>query len=245
MTEKVKNSPNNNSRRTLGVHLTSTDIFLEYIFPEIKKELSKYIWVDLYCGEGNLILPILQFVSEDKRNDFFSNHIILYDIQPKMVEKCIQKAISLGISEEIATKKIKIRDNLDSYPIELLRKHLPIYHITNPPYLYLGYIRKHKDTECHLKYFENQNEGYQDLYQIAMINDLRNNIGNLIYIIPSNFLFGAAVSNKFRLDFLKYYEISKMYIFETQIYYLKEIANLFKNNVVWLNPETIKPEWVP
>jgi uncharacterized protein with von Willebrand factor type A (vWA) domain len=29
------------------------------------------------------------------------------------------------------------------------------------------------------------------------------------------------------------------------IYYLKEIANHFKNNVVWLNPEIIKPEWVP
>ena len=29
------------------------------------------------------------------------------------------------------------------------------------------------------------------------------------------------------------------------IYYIKEIANHFKNNVVWLNPELIKPEWVP
>ena len=29
------------------------------------------------------------------------------------------------------------------------------------------------------------------------------------------------------------------------IYYIKEIANHFKNNVVWLNPEIIKPEWVP
>ncbi len=29
------------------------------------------------------------------------------------------------------------------------------------------------------------------------------------------------------------------------IYYIKEIANHFKNNVIWLNPELIKPEWVP
>jgi len=29
------------------------------------------------------------------------------------------------------------------------------------------------------------------------------------------------------------------------IYYIREIANHFKNNVVWLNPEIIKPEWVP
>ena len=29
------------------------------------------------------------------------------------------------------------------------------------------------------------------------------------------------------------------------IYYIKEIANHFKNNVVWLNPELIRMEWVP
>ncbi|MHA1253091.1 MAG: N-6 DNA methylase, partial [Candidatus Helarchaeota archaeon] len=64
----------------------------------------------------------------------------------------------------------------------------------------------------------NENKGYQDLYQIAMINDLRNNIKNLIYIIPTNFLFGAAVSNKFRMDFLKYYQILKALIFEVKVF---------------------------
>ncbi len=29
------------------------------------------------------------------------------------------------------------------------------------------------------------------------------------------------------------------------IYYIKEVANHFKNNVVWLNPELIRPEWAP
>ncbi len=29
------------------------------------------------------------------------------------------------------------------------------------------------------------------------------------------------------------------------IYYIKELANHFKNNVVWLNPELIRPEWAP
>ncbi|MFX1328429.1 MAG: VWA domain-containing protein [Promethearchaeota archaeon] len=29
------------------------------------------------------------------------------------------------------------------------------------------------------------------------------------------------------------------------IYYIKEIANHFKNNIVWLNPELIRPEWAP
>jgi uncharacterized protein with von Willebrand factor type A (vWA) domain len=29
------------------------------------------------------------------------------------------------------------------------------------------------------------------------------------------------------------------------IYYIREAANHFKNNVVWLNPELIRLEWVP
>ena len=29
------------------------------------------------------------------------------------------------------------------------------------------------------------------------------------------------------------------------IYYIKELANHFKNNVIWLNPEIIRLEWVP
>ncbi|KKM97560.1 hypothetical protein LCGC14_1166830 [marine sediment metagenome] len=29
------------------------------------------------------------------------------------------------------------------------------------------------------------------------------------------------------------------------IYYIKELANHFKNNVVWLNPELMRPDWAP
>ena len=29
------------------------------------------------------------------------------------------------------------------------------------------------------------------------------------------------------------------------IFYIKELANHFKNNIVWLNPELIRPEWAP
>ena len=29
------------------------------------------------------------------------------------------------------------------------------------------------------------------------------------------------------------------------VYYIREIANHFKNNVVWLNPEIIRLEWTP
>lgn len=216
--QKDKYLDKNNHRRALGVHLTSSDIFLNYIFPTIENELCDYLWVDLFAGEGNLIFPLLDSIKEESRINFFKEHIFLSDIQEDMVIKCIKKAQKYGIPSEIARKNIIKRDNLQSYPPFLENKRFPIFHITNPPYLYLGYIRKHPETKKHLLYFERENEGYQDLYQIAMINDLRNEVNNLVYIIPSNFLFGSSVSNKFRSDFLYYYKINKMYIFETKIF---------------------------
>ncbi|MHA2127763.1 MAG: N-6 DNA methylase [Promethearchaeota archaeon] len=218
MGNKKRSFEENLHRRSYGIHLTSSDIFLNYIFPEIRSILWNYRWVDLYAGEGNLILPILNSIPLEERTAFFKDHIYLSDVQKDMIEKCILKAKTFGILDEVARNNIKLRNNLESFPAFLKNKHLPIFHITNPPYLYLGYIRKHKETQKYLKYFENINNGYQDLYQIAMINDLRNGIENLIYIIPSNFLYGASVSNKFRLDFLKYYDIQKMIIFETKIF---------------------------
>ena len=205
-------------RRQYGIHLTSKDLFEEFIFPHIKDKLNQYLWVDLFAGEGNLILPILEEFNQDQRMSFFKDHIFLFDIHQEMVQKCIDKAVSYGIPESVAQNNIIIRDNLNSFPESLKRKKFPIYHITNPPYLYLGYITKHDDTKEYLKYFQEKNEGYQDLYQIAMMNDLRNEIQTIIYIIPSNFLFGSSVSNKFRMAFLKEYQIMKMIIFETQVF---------------------------
>jgi len=208
----------NKHRRSLGVHLTSKDIFLKYIFPEIKEKLWEHSWIDLYAGEGNLILPIIDSISIENRIKFFIEHIFLFDIQPEMVRECIKNAEKYGIPSKIAKMNIQSRNNLETSPLFLNNVQFPLFHITNPPYLYLGYIRKHRETQKYLEFFKGNNEGYQDLYQIAMINDLRNGLDNLIYIIPSNFLYGASVSNKFRTDFLKYYKITKMTIFETKIF---------------------------
>ncbi|MBD3255625.1 MAG: N-6 DNA methylase [Candidatus Lokiarchaeota archaeon] len=206
------------NRRHYGAHLTSKSIFYQFIEPNIQNKLYNYLWTDMYCGQGNLILPILENIPKSDRNEFFRKHIYLFDIQPEMVAQTIKNAINLGISVDIAKENIIIRDNLLSFPEFLKSKKFPLYHITNPPYLYLGYIRKHKKTQKYLRLFENENDGYQDLYQIAMMKDLRNRIKNLIYIIPTNFLYGASVSNKFRNDFLKHYEIQKMIIYESQIF---------------------------
>jgi len=212
----IDNNLDEQKRREFGAHPTSIDIFKKFIIPDIKNVLHKYIWVDLFAGGGNLILPILEIIPENKRVDFFKEHIFLFDIQKEMVEKSIENAKKYGIPIKIAKKNIQQRDTLQNYPKFLKNLNFPIYHITNPPYLYLGYIAK--NSERNLKYFLGLNEGYQDLYQIALINDLRNGLEKLIYIIPTNFLFGFSVSNKVRKDFLQFYNIKKGVIFERKIF---------------------------
>jgi len=207
-------------RRKFGQHFTSPEIFESYILPEIKEHLNNYIWVDLFAGSGNLILPILKTIQKKHRIDFFKEHIYLFDVQEQCIEETINHAVSLGIPRDIAEKNIILNDSLKSYPKILSKSNLkfPIFHITNPPYLYLGYIVKSKETQKYISLFQGDNKGYQDLYQLALMNDLRNNVKDMIYIIPSNFLFGNSVSNKIRDDLLKYYRIKKMYIIEKKIF---------------------------
>jgi len=208
----------NKKRRIYGEHLTPIQIFEEFILLEIKDCLYKYIWVDLFAGEGNLILPILNLIPKDQRIEFFKKHIFLFDIQKELVEKAILNAVKYGIPSEVAQKNICQRDTIKDYPVFLFNLGLPIYHITNPPYLYIGYIVKHTEVKNYLDYFEGKNAGYQDLYQVCLVNDLRHGIKNMIYIIPSNFLFGFSVSNKIRNDFFYYYNIKKAIIFEKEIF---------------------------
>ena len=205
-------------RRKFGQHFTSADIFEQFILPKIRDRLSEYIFVDLFAGKGNLILPLLKCVVPQNRLNFFQQQIFLFDVQPECVEKCIENAEGYGIPREIAVQNITQRDTLRDYPEFLLHLDRPILHITNPPYLYLGYIVKTAETQKYLDLFTYDNAGYQDLYQIALINDLRHGLEQLIYIIPSNFLYGNSVSNKIRDDFLPWYRIDQAHIFEKKIF---------------------------
>ena len=71
--------------RSLGEHLTPSGVFTEFILPKIEGRIYEYIWIDLFAGEGNLILPILERIPIAERAEFFSRHIYLFDIQEKMV----------------------------------------------------------------------------------------------------------------------------------------------------------------
>jgi hypothetical protein len=202
-------------QRLFGQHYTPENIFNEFILPEIKDKLYDYKFVDMFGGEGNLILPILNHIPEDKRIEYFKNHLFLFDIQQDVVKKTVEKAQSYGIPREIALENIRCLDALKNYP-EFLLQGLPVYHITNPPYLHIGYIRK--QAQRHLEYFQGENKGYQDLYQIALINDLRHKIEKMIYIIPTNFIFSSSGANKIRDVFFREYKVNKAVLFEKKIF---------------------------
>lgn len=204
--------------KIFGTYETPMEIFEKFILPEIRQFIWKYLWVDMFCGSGTLVLPILRLISKDERIKFFEDHIFCFDILPEMVKLAIKRAKLYGIPEKIARKNIKVRDSLKNYPVEIFDSNHSVFHVTNPPYLYLGYIRKHKETIFWLEYFKDQNKGYQDLYQLALVNDLRHKVRNMIYIIPTNFLYGFSVSNKIRKEFLRYYQIEKVIVFEKKIF---------------------------
>lgn len=202
--------------RLFWEYLTNKDIFIKYILPEIKQDLFNYTFVDYYAGEWNLILPILDLIDRNKRIEYFKKHIFLFEVQKNLVNKAIENAYNYWIPREIAKQNIKQNDSLKKYP--KINTNLPIFHITNPPYLYIWHIKKHKETSHYLDYFKNDFSWLQDLYQIAMFQDIKNNITKNIYIIPSNFLFSASWTNKVRIWYLENYSIKKAIIFEKKIF---------------------------
>lgn len=205
-----------NHNRLFWQYLTNKDIFIKYILPEIKKDLFNYSFVDYYAWEWNLILPILDLIDRNKRIEYFKKHIFLFDIQDDLVNKAIENAWNYWIPKEIAKKNIKQNDSFKNYP--KINSNLPIFHITNPPYLYIWYIKKHKETAHYLDYFKNDFSWLQDLYQLAIFQDMINNISKNIYIIPTNFLFSASWTNKVRVWYLENYVIKKAIIFEEKIF---------------------------
>jgi len=97
----------NTKRRTYGEHFTPIQVFKEFILPEIKNHIYQYIWVDLFAGEGNLILPILELIPKSKRVEFFEKQIFLFDIQKELIEKAINNATKYDIPIELAQKNSK------------------------------------------------------------------------------------------------------------------------------------------
>jgi len=220
----AKNKPQNSTmdeltRKIYGAYETPTWIFSKIILPHIKDVLWDYLWVDLYCGSGNLILPMLELIPESDRVVFFEEHVFLCDILPEMVQRARYRASNYGIPPDLASKRIVVRNTFEQYPIDIFKKsNTKIFHITNPPYLYIGYIVKNKQARFWLRYFAGLFRGLQDLYQLALAYDVVYDIDNLIYIIPTNFLYGSSGANKIRCLVFEKYLLKKVYIFEKQIF---------------------------
>jgi hypothetical protein len=206
------------SQRDFGAFLTPEGIFERFISPRLEGRGEDFLWVDMYAGQGNLVLPLLDRVPESERDAFFSDHILLFDIQPQMVRDCRRRAVERGVDPALARKNIQRADSLSSTPAEVLRSPLPVWHITNPPYIYAGHIMKGGELGGLEAYLRGPNEGYQDLYQVALMNDLRAGVERMTYILPTNFLFGESCSNKVREDFLPHYEVEWAWIFEAPIF---------------------------
>lgn len=204
--------------KIFGEYITPSFVFDNYILPDILPIIKQYRWVDLFAGDGNLILPILKYVPTNERIDFFAEHIFLFDIQHEKVETCINKAVEFGIPEKLARLNIRIQNTLRQYPEDILETSLKVYHVTNPPYLYRGYIAKNQEIKKYLLYFDKENDICQDLYQVALMNDLRHGIEKMIYIVPTNFIFADSSSKQVRFVILNHYFIKKAFIFEKQMF---------------------------
>lgn len=109
-------------RRLYGAHLTPSQIVRQYILPHVRGRLWKHLWVDLFCGEGSLIFPLVEAIEPSKRTEFFANHVLMFDVQRAQVERVVQRALDLGVSRDVATKRVVVRDTLKDYPSEIRRE---------------------------------------------------------------------------------------------------------------------------
>ena len=206
------------NKKKYGLFLTPVEVFNNYIYKNIKDKINDYVFVDFFCGNGNLVLQILNHIQLEKRNEYFKNHIFLFDIIQNQVEIAIKNAVNLGIDEAIARQNIKVRDTIKNYPKELVERFGDkLFHITNPPYGNVHFIGRSEYKE-NMKYFNGRYKNFQDLYQLALINDFDNGLKNMIYIIPTNFINGDASSNKIRSEFFTKYIIKSTISFEKQIF---------------------------
>ena len=201
-----------------GVFPTPIEIFENYIFGLIKDKINDFVFMDLFCGSGNLVLPILGHIDSDKRIDYFKDHIFMFDVLQEQVDKSIENAKKYGIPENIARENIKVRDTIANYPIELTDKYGDkIFHITNPPYLSTHVIGR-SSFKSDISKFEGEYSSFSDFYQIALYNDMKYKVKNMIYIIPLNFIFSTISAKNIRNLIFENYDVNNAIFFEKKIF---------------------------
>ncbi|MDW8359221.1 MAG: N-6 DNA methylase [Candidatus Caldarchaeum sp.] len=203
-------------KKKRGSFYTPDEVFERYILPRVRDVLWSFTWVDLYCGRGDLVAPLVRAVDVDERNEFFSEHVRCFDIDEQALSTFAARLVELGVNKQLVERNLKQADTLLKFPD--FDHSYPIYHITNPPYLYRGYMPKTEKTRELLKYFEGEREPLQDLYQVALFNDLKKGVERMVYIIPTNFLYGDANANHIRQVMFKHYNLTGLYILEKRVF---------------------------
>lgn len=187
----------------MGIHYSPED-FYPHLRPYLLPHLHSHRFVDLFGGQGNLLLPLVQEVPPGERNAWAERHLLLVDLREEAVERARVRLVASGLTPETARRVARRGDSLRE---ELLPQDgLPVFHLTNPPFLYLGQIRKNPALHSLLPLF--RGTGATDLYALALMRDLgRPNVRWAAYVLPANFLVGQGaegirrrVLDAFRLE---------------------------------------------
>ncbi|MBI5700029.1 SAM-dependent DNA methyltransferase [Candidatus Saganbacteria bacterium] len=203
-----------------GRFYTPQEIFNRYIYGPFLSDLklSDYIIVDFFCGTGDLLIPLIErFDNIGERNKIFRENIFGFDIDGYALSIFKGRLLQMGIKEKYINENIIKKDTLKELPLDRLHGK-KIIHITNPPYLYKGYYVKQKETRELNGYFDNLDIPLQDLYQKALYNDVMGNLEMMIYIIPSNYLFGEVSAGAIRDAVFNRYSTDRIFWFTKQIF---------------------------
>lgn len=206
-------------KKQLGQYFTPEELFDEFIRPHIEEKITNRFWTDLFAGEGNLILPILRLVPKERREEFFAKQVYLQEIDERLTSRLTEKLEKLGIAKELVSQRVKIGDSFREYPDFSDGNNLTITHITNPPYRYIGSIKKDPRARHLSELFSGPFKRLQDIYQIALLNDtIQGRVEEGIYILPTNFLLGDAGSRLARCLVLDHWKLEQAILVEDEVF---------------------------
>lgn len=157
------------------------------------------------CGDGNILLVVVQRYIDDCRNKGFSTtkirnglskDIAGFEIDSKQYEKCIQRLNALIDKNNIpsVTWNIRCEDYLRAKDADKYD-----YIVGNPPYITYSEL-EHDEQKYLKKKFTSCSEGKFDYYYAFIekgINTL-SNLGRMAYLIPSSVyktVFGRKIRN--------------------------------------------------
>lgn len=201
------------SRTALGRHY-SPESFYSLLRPYLLPFLRTHLFADLFAGAGNLLLPLLREIPPEERGVWALKHLLLVDIEEEAVVALREALRREGLSPEAVRTIARRGDSLRESPP--WPDGLPVFHVTNPPYLYLGRIRKDASLRHLLPLFANARE--TDLYALALRRDLQHpQVVRAAYVLPASFLNGKE-GEGIRRSFLDAFRLEALWLWEVAVF---------------------------